>query len=360
MSKQTRPDFTRLAQNIKSWGKDLGFQQVGISACDLNDDFAALERWLAKGYHGSMEYMARHRDKRQHPMTLHPDTRSIIAVRMNYAAANDRPEAILSDAEQAYVARYALGRDYHKVIRARLRQLANKIDTAVEGMGYRAFTDSAPLLERAIAEQAGLGWIGKNTMLINRQAGSQFFLGELLTTLPLPPDSPVTSHCGSCRACIDVCPTQAIVAPYQLDARRCIAYLTIENKGPIPTALRPLIGNRIFGCDDCQLICPWNKFTTPTTESDFSPRNRLNHIDLLSLWEWDETTFLQRTEGSAIRRAGYIGWLRNLAVALGNAPASAAVRQALATKSIQNDMVKEHVAWALTRQRKHINQDEEH
>lgn len=346
------PDYAALARDIKQWARELGFAAAGISDVELEEDERHLESWLAEGLHGAMDYMARHGRKRSRPAELQPGTRRVISVRMDYLPAQARdPWQVLGDGELAYVARYALGRDYHKLMRSRLQRLAERIQAAIGPFGHRVFVDSAPVLEKALARHAGLGWIGKHTLLIDRRAGSYFFLGELYTDLPLPVDAPVGAHCGSCRRCLDVCPTQAILAPYRLDARRCIAYLTIEFKGSIPKELRAPIGNRIFGCDDCQLVCPWNKFAQPSVERDFAPRHGLDGARLIELFAWSEETFLHRTEGMAIRRAGYEGWLRNIAVALGNAPASAAVRAALATRMEHpSALVREHVAWALERQ----------
>jgi epoxyqueuosine reductase len=346
----TTPDFAALAADIKAWGRELGFQQVGITDLDPGANAAHLHGWLAQDYHGEMSYMQRHAELRTKPTTLVPGALRLISLRMDYLPAETRAVAVLRNPAQAYVARYALGRDYHKLIRKRLQQLAERIQQAIGAFGYRAFVDSGPVLERAFAEKAGLGWIGKNTMLINRRAGSWFFLGELFTDLPLPLDVPATAHCGSCTKCLDICPTQAFVGAQVLDARRCISYLTIELKGAIPLELRPLIGNRVFGCDDCQLCCPWNKFASPTRERDFTPRHALDQAELVTLFLWSEEEFLARTEGSAIRRTGYEGWLRNLAVGLGNAPGSPAVIAAL-TQRLQHPsaLVREHVRWALDR-----------
>ncbi len=341
-------DFTRLSQNIKSWGKELGFAETRITHCQLEQASEHLQQWLNKGRHGNMSYMANNINKRSYPHLLHEGTVRIITVRMNYSPQVTVSKSILKDSTKAYVARYALGRDYHKLMRKKLTRLAQQINDVVPQHHYRAFTDSAPVLERAIAENAGHGWIGKNTMLIQRQSGSYFFLGELFTNIPLPVDRSTTAHCGSCHACIDICPTQAIVAPYQLDARRCISYLTIENKGPIPVEFRRAIGNRIFGCDDCQLICPWNKFAKPATEPDFQPRHQLDNSDLATLFRWTEDEFNSKTAGSAIKRTGYIGWLRNIAIALGNARSTPEVLQALqARQDHPNELVREHVHWAL-------------
>ncbi|MDD1612771.1 MAG: tRNA epoxyqueuosine(34) reductase QueG [Methylococcaceae bacterium] len=342
----------RLATRIKQWGMELGFQQVGIADTDLDQAEQHLTAWLGKNYHGEMDYMQRHGLKRSRPGLLQPGTLRIISVRMDYlpesASAMDKS---LADPNEAYISRYALGRDYHKLIRGRLQKLADKIQSDIGQFGYRAFVDSAPVLEKALAEKAGLGWIGKHSNLINRKAGSWFFLGEIYTDLPLPIDQSATSHCGVCTACLNICPTRAIVAPFQVDARRCVSYLTIELYGSIPEALRPLIGNRIYGCDDCQLVCPWNRFAKLTAESDFRPRHRLNMQQLLDVFAWDEQTFLSKTEGSAIRRIGHERWLRNIAVALGNARHSPEVIAALRTRlEHSSELVKEHVRWALDRQ----------
>ncbi|OGT45652.1 MAG: tRNA epoxyqueuosine(34) reductase QueG [Gammaproteobacteria bacterium RIFCSPHIGHO2_12_FULL_38_11] len=341
-------DFTALCSNIKAWALDLGFAQMGITDCDIGDADERLQAWLAKGYHGAMHYMGNNRELRKNPEKLHPGTLRIISVRMDYLIENHNTLQILENRNKAAISRYALGRDYHKVMRKKLNILAKKINDIVPH-GYRAFTDSAPVFERKIAEKAGIGWIGKNTMIMNKQAGSFFFLGELFTNLPLPLDKPVEAHCGSCTACIDICPTKAIVAPYQIDARRCISYLTIEHKGSIDPKLRPLMGNRIYGCDDCQLFCPWNKFAKFTPEKDFQPRHNLKDVDLIELFSWSEKEFLEKTEGSAIRRAGYISWLRNIAIALGNAEKSEAVISALKSReNHDSNIVREHVAWALS------------
>ncbi|WP_137887066.1 tRNA epoxyqueuosine(34) reductase QueG [Pseudomonas sp. 2FE] len=344
-------DLAALAQSIKDWGRELGFQQVGIAGLDLAEHQAHLERWLAAGYQGEMDYMAAHGSKRSHPEELVPGTLRVISLRMDYLPGDTLMAQRLGQPETAYVSRYALGRDYHKLIRKRLQQLAERIQQAIGPFGYRAFVDSAPVLEKAIAEQAGLGWIGKNTLVLNRQAGSYFFLGELFVDLPLPVDPAHGSeHCGRCSACLDICPTAAFVGPYVLDARRCISYLTIELKGPIPAELRPLIGNRVFGCDDCQIVCPWNRFARPTSQGDFQPRHNLDNAELAELFRWSEEEFLNRTEGSPLRRAGYERWLRNLAVGLGNAPSTIPVLEALeARRAHPSELVREHVEWALSR-----------
>jgi epoxyqueuosine reductase len=347
----SRPDFTALAALIKQWGAELGFQQIGIADLDVAEHAAHLRDWLAQGYHGEMNYMDRHANLRSDPQALVPGTLRVISLRMDYLPEDTQMVRVLQNPSQAYVSRYALGRDYHKLIRRRLQQLAERIQRHVGDFGYRAFVDSAPVLERAFAEKAGLGWIGKNTMLINKRAGSWFFLGELFTDLPLPIDEKADFHCGTCTACLDICPTGAFVGPQVLDARKCISYLTIELRSAIPVELRPLIGNRVFGCDDCQLCCPWNKFAAPTQEQDFTPRHRLERAELVELFSWSEEEFFRYTEGSPIRRIGYECWLRNLAVALGNAPTSAAVVAALLNRAEHaSALVREHVAWALERQ----------
>ena len=338
-----------LLDRIRQWGDALGFQALGFTGIDLQTHEHYLQKWLAKGYHGDMEWMARHGNKRSRPDALIPGTCTVITARMDYLPEGADAEQVLSQSELAYISRYALGRDYHKLMRARLAKLANQIETHLGGGQYRAFVDSAPVLERALAENAGLGWIGKNTMLLNDKAGSWFFLGEIYTDIPLPPDPPQTAqHCGTCQACLDVCPTQAFVAPWVLDARRCISYLTIEFDGVIPEALRPAMGNRIYGCDDCQLVCPWNKFAAQTGEPDFAPRHGLDSITLIDCFGWDEATFLARTEGSAIRRIGHNQWRRNIAIALGNANTSEDVVKAL-TSAVDDpsEVVREHVRWAL-------------
>jgi epoxyqueuosine reductase len=343
-------DLHELAASIKRWGGDLGFQQVGIADVELSEAESHLLDWLRRQRHGEMQYMARHGARRSRPAELVPGTVRVISARMDYWPTAHDAEGTLTNTTDGYVSRYALGRDYHKVLRARLRRLADRIAHDVGPFGYRVFTDSAPVLEKALAEKAGLGWIGKHTNVIAREAGSWFFLGEIYTDLPLPIDSPATNHCGTCAACIDVCPTRAIVAPYQLDARRCISYLTIELRGSIPEALRPLLGNRIYGCDDCQLVCPWNRYAHITAEPDFAPRHQLDASTLVALFAWSEQEFLQRTEGSAIRRINYEQWLRNIAVALGNAPTSGAVVQALESRrDFPSALVREHVVWALSR-----------
>lgn len=344
-------DSEQLACRIKQWGLELGFQQIGISDTDLHQAESHLQNWLDQDFHGEMHYMAAHGLKRSRPALLQEGTRSIISARMDYLPEpSARSQALLADPAAAFVSRYALGRDYHKLLRNRLQKLADNIAAAIGPFGYRAFVDSAPVLEKAIAEKAGLGWIGKHSNLINRRAGSWFFLGEIYTDLELPADQAASNHCGICRACIDVCPTQAIVGPYRVDARRCVSYLTIELHGPIPEDLRPLLGNRIYGCDDCQLACPWNRFAKLSAEADFRPRQRLDNATLLELFAWDEAEFLQKTEGSAIRRIGHQRWLRNIATALGNGRPGPEVVAALNRRLHQaSDLVAEHIHWALRR-----------
>lgn len=342
-------DFPHLAADIKAWAQDLGFDACGISDIDLSAHEQHLLNWLDDGFHGEMDYMQRHGSKRSRPDELIPGTLRVISVRMNYFPPNAAPaDEVLNDSEQAYISRYALGRDYHKVLRQRLQKLAEQISEIVGEFGYRAFVDSAPVLEKALADQAGLGWIGKHSNLLSRDAGSWFFLGELFTDLPLPTDNQKEEHCGDCTACIDVCPTQAIVAPYRVDARRCISYHTIELHGPIPEEFRKAMGNRIYGCDDCQLICPWNRFAGTSPLPDFAVRHSLDAPTLIDLFLWNEETFLRNTEGSAIRRIGHERWLRNIAVALGNATTSEAVISALQQRlQHSSELVREHVHWAL-------------
>ncbi len=348
-------DYIELVKNIKGWGLELGFQQVGITDTDLAKDEKYLLKWLDQDMHGDMSYMQRHGSKRSRPAELIPGTIRIISVRMDYMPEDgEDPETTLDNPQQAYVSRYATGRDYHKVIRRRLQKLTEKISRVTVEFGYRVFTDSAPVLEKAIARKSGLGWIGKHTNLINPTAGSWFFLGEIYTNLPLPIDEPfVTDHCGSCTKCIDICPTQAIVEPYKVDARRCISYLTIELRNSTPKEFRKDIGNRIYGCDDCQLVCPWNKFSINTTEKDFTIRNNLDSSALVDLFNWNEEEFMRKTQGSAIRRIGYEAWLRNIAVALGNLLNKSEsnkqeIIRALNKKSTHpSEIVREHVEWAL-------------
>lgn len=349
---------------IKRWAQELGFAQLGVSDIDLSQYQEHLEHFLARGFHGDMGYLARNQSKRLNPAELVPDTCRVLCARMDYLPPDTEPLRVLQDSERAYVSRYALGRDYHKVVRRRLSQLASRINAqfsrpdGTQGSALRAFTDSAPVLEKALGAKAGLGWIGKHTLLLNKTAGSWFFLGEVFTSLPLPiQQAPVADSCGNCKACITVCPTNAIVGPQQLDARRCISYLTIEHKGSIPVDLRGAMGNRIYGCDDCQLFCPWNRFASDSTETDFTPRHNLADAQLLELFRWDEADFLRRTEGSAIRRIDFQQWRRNLAIALGNAPAKQAIVLALnQARPGASDLVAEHIDWALAQQQAKLQQ----
>ena len=349
-----------LADHIRRWARELGFAGIGIAGGDAGEASARLQSWLARGWHGDMGYMARHDWLRAEPRQLLPagagPALRVISARMDYRPRGDSADWIarewrrLADGEAAVISIYARGRDYHKLLRARLQMLARRIARAAPGAHFRVCTDSAPVFEVEFARAAGLGWRGKHTLLLAQEAGSIFFLGEILTDLPLPVDVPAAEHCGSCRRCLDACPTRAIVAPYELDARRCISYLTIEHKGPIPLQLRPLIGNRVYGCDDCQLACPWNKFARTAALPDFDVRNGLDHATLVELFSWSEAQFRERHAGSAIRRIGYQRWLRNLAVGLGNAATSAAVVAALRARSASpSALVREHVAWALAR-----------
>lgn len=351
MKKPTVPasSMQSLVGDIRAWAHDLGFDQIGITDTCLADHEAHLLNWLQAGMHGEMEYMQKHGSKRTQPTQLLPGTLRIISVRMNYLPPRARdPHEVLDNADIAYVSRYALGRDYHKVMRKRLQKLAQRIEGKVGEFGYRAFVDSAPVLEKALAEKAGLGWIGKHTNLLSEQAGSWFFLGELFTNLPLPINERKHNHCGSCQACIDICPTQAIIAPYKLDARKCISYLTIESKSAIPIEFRKAMGNRIYGCDDCQLVCPWNKFSKTAPLADFDERHGLDAPNLVELFLWTEKDFLHFTEGSAIRRISYEQWLRNVAVALGNASTNSEVIDALQQRvNDTSALVREHVEWAL-------------
>lgn len=340
-------DFHQLALDIKQWGLDLGFQQVGICDTDLTLEEPRLQAWLDKQYHGEMDWMARHGMMRARPHELLPGTLRVISVRMNYLPAKAAFASTLKNPRLGYVSRYALGRDYHKVLRNRLKKLGDMIRERCSEAQFRPFVDSAPLLERPLAAKAGLGWTGKHSLILNREAGSWFFLGELLIDLPLPVDQPLEENCGRCVACITTCPTGAIVEPYTVDARRCISYLTIELEGAIPEEFRPLIGNRIYGCDDCQLICPWNRYGQLTDEDDFNPRAVLHAPPLIELFAWDEAKFLRITEGSAIRRIGHLRWLRNIAVALGNAPWDEKHLAALETRRGENSMLDEHIDWAI-------------
>ena len=349
ISTPTANEMIALAKDIKRWGRALGFADIGITDTDLSQAESGHQEWIAKGFHGEMDYMAKHGTKRTRPAELIPNTTRIISARLDYLPPKTKDSwQVIHHGEQAFISRYALGRDYHKVVRNKLQQLCNQIQQAALQFEYRAFTDSAPVLEVALAEKAGLGWRGKHTLLINKDHGSWFFLGEIYTNLPLPIDQPATNHCGTCTACIDICPTQAITAPYEVDARRCISYLTIELKNSIPEAFRALIGNRVYGCDDCQLTCPWNKFAETTQENDFHVRHGLDDISLIECFSWTEEEFKQKMAGSAIYRIGYEQWLRNIAVGLGNAPTNAAVITALKQRKNDNsELVREHVEWAL-------------
>ncbi len=341
---------TKLTKKIKEWGAELGFQQIGVTTTDLHQDEAYLINWLSKGRHGEMNYMASHGKKRSRPQDLIPGTLSVISARMDYfPPSSNHPTKVLKNKNLAYISRYATGRDYHKIIRQRLKKLAQRIQEQYGEFGHRCFVDSAPVLEKALARNSGLGWIGKHSNLINPKAGSWFFLGEIYTNLPLEIDEPFTEHhCGSCKACIDICPTNAIIGDMEIDARRCISYLTIELRDSIPEKFRKLIGNRVYGCDDCQLICPWNKFAKNSDEDDFRVRNGLDAPDLVELFSWTEKNFIDRTEGSAIRRIGYECWLRNIAVGLGNAPKTEKVVSALiARRKNSTALVSEHIEWAL-------------
>ena len=345
-------DFAALAGQIKAWAQELGFARAAVGGVDLSHAEPGLQQWLDAGFHGEMDYMARHGLTRARPAALVPGTVSVVSVFMPYLPlGTSNAEAVLAQGDKAYISRYALGRDYHKVLRNRLQKLAERVQAHIGPFGFRAFVDSAPALEVELAKQAGLGWRGKHTLLLNREYGSFFFIGELFTDLPLPPDEPeANEHCGRCTRCISACPTGAIVAPYRVDARRCISYLTIELKGSIPAEFRPLIGNRVYGCDDCQLVCPWNRFAVDSKEADFAVRHGLDDVQMVDLFAWDEATFRQNMAGSAILRIGHERWLRNLAVGLGNAPGSPAVIAALHSRSNDpSELVREHVAWALNR-----------
>ncbi len=343
-------DFDTLAQQIKLWGRQLGLQKVAIADTDLATTEMRLQQWLSKGYHGNMDYMHKHGSKRTRAEELVPGTLRVISVRLDYLPDEPDPTRILQDPAAAFISRYALGRDYHKTLRSRLKKLAQQIEQQVGPIGYRVFVDSAPVMEKAIAAKAGLGWVGKHSNILSREAGSWFFLGEIYTNLPLPVDLPVTDHCGDCTACIDICPTRAIVAPYVVDARRCISYLTIELHDAIPVDLRPLLGNRIYGCDDCQQVCPWNRFARASSETDFQPRHGLDQGTLIDFFGWSEQTFLKNTEGSPIRRIGHTRWLRNIAVALGNGNPAAEVERVLQQRLTHaSALVVEHTEWALER-----------
>jgi len=343
-----KENTTIAVDDITLWASELGFAYAGVTGCELSDTESRLNSWIGKGYHADLDYMVKHGTKRTRPTELEPWTRSIIVVGMNYLPASDNMAAVLTTPEKAYLSRYCLGRDYHKVMKKRLESLASKIAEGVGEFSYRAFVDSAPVMERSLARNAGVGWIGKNSMLINKNTGSYNFLGVLYTDLELEPSSPTDSYCGSCSKCIDACPTGAIVAPYQIDARRCISYLTIENKGEIPVEFRAAIGNRVFGCDDCQICCPWNRFAQVTSEDDFAPRNNFNDATLLELFNWTQQEFEDNTLGMSVRRVGYDGWLRNIAVALGNGPLSEDVTSALKERREKvPELVQTHVDWAL-------------
>ena len=344
----TKKDLSLLAEQIKLWSSELGFSSIGITDIDLSQDQRYLEKWLEKDYHGEMKYMERHGKKRSQPAELVEGTKRIISLSMNYLPENYNGLELLKEDKKAFVSGYARGRDYHKIMRSRLKKLVSKIKVH-SSHENRVFVDSAPVLEKALAQKAGLGWIGKNTLLLNKNAGSYFFLGEIYTDLELPIDEPeIVNHCGSCTSCMDVCPTKAFEGPNQLDARKCISYLTIEYKGSIKEELRPMMGNRIFGCDDCQIFCPWNKFLKITDEADFKPRHNLDDIDLSNLFMWSEEEFLKKTQGSPIRRAGYESWLRNIAIALGNAESSVEILRVLHSKKDDpSEIVKEHVNWAI-------------
>jgi epoxyqueuosine reductase len=345
-------DYTALTARIRKWAHELGFQAVGISDIDLSAAESGLQEWLSLGWHGELDYMANHGTKRSRPAELVPGTLRVISLRMNYFPPQARDSwQVLAEGERAFISRYAMGRDYHKVLRNRLVKLAGRIRTEVADFDGRVFTDSAPVMEVELARKAGLGWRGKHTLLLSREHGSWFFLGEIFLNLPLPVDAPQQDHCGRCSRCIEVCPTRAIIAPYRLDARRCISYLTIELKGSIPVELRSLIGNRIYGCDDCQLVCPWNGFAQTTVEPDFAVRHGLDNVSLVELFAWDEAEFKTGLAGSAIYRIGYERWLRNIAIALGNATKSDAVIAALKLRAKhESELVREHVEWALMQQ----------
>ena len=349
----TKKDLSLLAEQIKLWSSELGFSSIGITDIDLSQDQRYLEKWLEKDYHGEMKYMEKHGKKRSKPAELVEGTKRIISLSMNYLPENYNGLELLKEDKKAFVSGYARGRDYHKIMRSRLKKLVSKIKVH-SSHENRVFVDSAPVLEKALAQKAGLGWIGKNTLLLNKNAGSYFFLGEIYTDLELPIDEPeIVNHCGSCTSCMDVCPTKAFEGPNQLDARKCISYLTIEYKGSIKEELRPMMGNRIFGCDDCQIFCPWNKFLKITDEADFKPRHNLDDIELSNLFMWSEEEFLKKTQGSPIRRAGYESWLRNIAIALGNAESSVEVLRALHSKKDDpSELVKEHVNWAIDQHKK--------
>jgi len=346
-------DYQQLALQIEQWATELGFSGFGICDTDLSSHEATFQQWLDNGYHGGMDYMARHGMMRARPHELLPGTLRVISVRLDYMPPDALIVSTMKKPENGYVSRYATGRDYHKMMRNRLKKLGQKIEQCVDGLSARPFVDSAPIMERPLAEKSGLGWTGKHSLIINEEVGSFFFLGELLVNIPLPVSSPVKEQCGSCVACLTICPTQAIIAPYVVDANRCLSYITIEKFGEIPLEYREAMGNRIYGCDDCQLICPWNKFTKASDEDDFKPRKDLHSPQLLELFSWSEESFLKRTEGSPIRRIGHERWLRNIAVALGNAPYASDICQALELKRESvSELVQEHIDWALTQQQK--------
>ena len=352
MELSTTNDYANLAADIKRWGRELGFSDIGVCDTELSSAEALHQAWIKKGFHGDMDYMAKHGVKRTRPGDLVPNTVRVITARLDYLPPIAKASwSVIDDGEKAFISRYALGRDYHKVMRQKLQKLCDKISDNIADFEYRVFTDSAPVLEVALAEKAGLGWRGKHTLLINKDCGSWFFLGEIYTNLPLTVDKKATNHCGSCSACIDICPTKAITQPYEVDARRCISYLTIELKGAIPLEFRPLIGNRVYGCDDCQLVCPWNKFAEVTKTPDFNVRNGLDDISLIECFGWSEAEFKQKMAGSAIYRIGYTQWLRNIAVGLGNAPSSPEVVNALkARENDASELLREHILWALQQQ----------
>ncbi|MEZ8102189.1 tRNA epoxyqueuosine(34) reductase QueG [Vibrio bivalvicida] len=347
-------NYQELTDKIKIWGQELGFQKVGICDVDLSEHEAELQKWLDAGYHGEMDWMARHGMMRARPAELLPGTLRVISVRMNYLPPQAQFAANLSDPTQAYISRYSLGRDYHKLVRNQLKKLGQKIEQEVGNFGYRPFVDSAPILERPLAQKSGLGWTGKHSLILDKECGSWFFLGELLIDLPLPVDKPSVEECGKCKACITSCPTQAIVADGIVDARRCISYLTIEFEGVIPEEFRKAMGNRIYGCDDCQLVCPWNRFSDLTAQQDFHRREALSNANLVELFMWDEATFLKNMEGSAIRRIGHLQWLRNLSVAMGNAPYSIDIIEALESRAGLSDTLDVHIRWAQQQQQTQI------
>lgn len=340
-----------LTNQIKQWAYEIGFNKIGITDVDLSQYEPHYQKWIEAGFHGNMDYMEKHGKKRWHPEELVSGTVRVICVALNYLPPDTTFLNVLRNPNRAFISRYALGRDYHKVIKQKLFLLAKKIQTLVENTQYRVFVDSAPVLEKPLAEKAGLGWIGKHSNLLSHSGSSWFFLGEIFTDLPLEIDEPAQAHCGSCRACIDICPTNAIVGDKIVDARKCISYLTIELKGSIPEELRPLIGNRVYGCDDCQLICPWNKFVQSTDQVDFKPRHDLDKAEIIELFKWSSDEFNRKTQGSAIHRIGYDRWLRNMAVGLGNAPFDPEIVKALNEKrDDSSEMVREHIEWALAKQ----------